>query len=90
MSFTEAFQRCIDDNEPYLILEYDAYMVKPIDFEIEDGKYYRLHEIPHGHGQVVTPKAAAFQLINSKRFPHSSGLVQGFMILTLRTITRTS
>ena len=77
MSFTEAFQRCIDDNEPYLILEYDAYLVKPIDFDIVDGWYYRLHEIPHGHGQVVTPKAAKV-LINSKRFPQHRDWFKGY------------
>ena len=66
MSFVKAFQMVVDANEPYLIFEYDGYLVKPIDFDVEDGKYYRLHNIPHGHCQIVTPKAAQI-LIDSKR-----------------------
>ena len=77
LSHTWAYQRCIDDNRSYIVLEFDAYMIKPIDFEIEDGKFYRLHEVPHGHGQVVTPGAAA-KVIYDKRYKMHSDWFKGY------------
>ena len=56
-----AFERIIEDNQPALTMEFDGYLLKPIDFEIEEKKWYHITDSPHhryAHGQIVTPYCA--------------------------------
>lgn len=66
LSHAYAFDQVIQRNEPLIILEFDAIIEKHFDFDVKDGHYYRLHQIPYGHGQLVTP-AVAKKLIANKQ-----------------------